>query len=290
VQNDPVTEQTTAPGTGGDTVTGGLAKAVEMCNNNGHCRKFDAGTMCPSYRVTRDEQHLTRGRANTLRLALSASWAPTPDHRDAMHEAMDLCVSCKGCKRDCPTGVDMAQDEGGVPGTTTARHGHTLKDKLVGHLPDYAAWASRVPWLLNLRNRCPALARLGERWLGLSARRALPRLGRHLLAHAAATRRLQRRDDHAGRAAAASGWRCCSSTPSTAASKRERLPPRAGAAGRGLCAAHRHQARRPATAAAAPICRPAWWTKARPSARTGRRPAALAQAGIAVVGLEPAAC
>jgi hypothetical protein len=70
VQNDPVTEQTTAPGTGGDPAMG-LAKAVEMCNNNGHCRKFDAEVMCPSYRVTRDEKHLTRGRANTLRLALS---------------------------------------------------------------------------------------------------------------------------------------------------------------------------------------------------------------------------
>jgi hypothetical protein len=75
VQADPVTEATTAPGTGGDS-TGGLAKAVEMCNNNGHCRKFDAGTMCPSYRVTRDEQHLTRGRANTLRLALSGQLGP----------------------------------------------------------------------------------------------------------------------------------------------------------------------------------------------------------------------
>ena len=64
VQNDPVTEATSAPGSGGDA-SGGLAKAVEMCNNNGHCRKFDAGTMCPSYRVTRDEQHLTRGRAKT---------------------------------------------------------------------------------------------------------------------------------------------------------------------------------------------------------------------------------
>ena len=62
--------RSSAPGSGGDN-TGGFAKAVEMCNNNGHCRKFDAGTMCPSYRVTRDEQHLTRGRANTLRLALS---------------------------------------------------------------------------------------------------------------------------------------------------------------------------------------------------------------------------
>jgi hypothetical protein len=70
VHNDPVTEQTTAPGTGEDP-SHGLAKAVEMCNNNGTCRKFDAGTMCPSYRVTRDEKHLTRGRANTLRLALT---------------------------------------------------------------------------------------------------------------------------------------------------------------------------------------------------------------------------
>ena len=108
VQNDPVTEKTTAPGTGGDA-TGGLAKAVEMCNNNGHCRKFDAGTMCPSYRATRDEQHLTRGRANSLRLALSDQLRPDAFTSDAMHATMALCVSCKGCKRDCPTGVDMAK-------------------------------------------------------------------------------------------------------------------------------------------------------------------------------------
>ena len=83
---------------------GGYDKAVEMCNNNGHCRKFDAGTMCPSYRATLDEAHLTRGRANTLRLALSNQL-----RFEEAKDALDLCVSCKGCKRECPTGVDMAR-------------------------------------------------------------------------------------------------------------------------------------------------------------------------------------
>ncbi len=173
VDNDPVTETTTAPGSGGDA-TGGLAKAVEMCNNNGHCRKFDAGTMCPSYRVTRDEQHVTRGRANTLRLALSGQLGPDAFTSDAMHETMDLCVGCKGCKRDCPTGVDMAKMKIEFLAHYKARHGHTLKDHLVARLPEYAALASRLPWLMNLRNRAPAVARLGERFTGLSARRSLP--------------------------------------------------------------------------------------------------------------------
>jgi hypothetical protein len=86
---------------------GGFDKAVEMCNNNGHCRKFDAGTMCPSYRVTREEQHLTRGRANTLRLALSGQLGADALASQEVYEALDLCVSCKGCKRECPTGVDI---------------------------------------------------------------------------------------------------------------------------------------------------------------------------------------
>ncbi len=173
VQADPVTEETTAPGTGGD-VTGGFAKAVEMCNNNGHCRKFDAGTMCPSYRVTRDEQHLTRGRANTLRLALSGQLGPDAFTGPDMHEAMDLCVGCKGCKRDCPTGVDMAKMKIEFLDHYKSKHGHTLKDRLIARLPDYAHSASRMPWLMNLRNTVPGAAWLGEKLLGLSAKRSLP--------------------------------------------------------------------------------------------------------------------
>ena len=186
VQNNPVTEQTSAPGTGGDPAQG-FAKAVEMCNNNGHCRKFDAGTMCPSYRVTRDEKHLTRGRANTLRLALSGQLGGQLEGMDAdthqtsalsseaVHEAMDLCVGCKGCKRECPTGVDMAKMKVEHLYHYKAKHGYTVKDKLVAHLPGYAPWASRFAPLLNLRDRVPGLAALSEKLLGLSAKRTLPK-------------------------------------------------------------------------------------------------------------------
>jgi FAD/FMN-containing dehydrogenase/Fe-S oxidoreductase len=186
VQNDPLTEKTTPAGTGGD-VAQGFAKAVEMCNNNGHCRKFDAGTMCPSYRVTRDEKHLTRGRANTLRLALSGQLhgqlegtsSADAFTSDAVHEAMDLCVGCKGCKRDCPTGVDMAKMKVEFLHHYKARHGYSLKDKLVAHLPDYAPLASRLAPLLNLRDKVPGLALLSEKLLGLSAKRSLPKWQRN---------------------------------------------------------------------------------------------------------------
>ncbi|MEP6773099.1 MAG: 4Fe-4S dicluster domain-containing protein, partial [Polaromonas sp.] len=178
VQNDPVTELTSASGSGGDPANG-FAKAVEMCNNNGHCRKFDAGTMCPSYRATRDEKHLTRGRANTLRLALSGQLpglkAEDSLASEAVHEALDLCVGCKGCKRDCPTGVDMAKMKVEFLHHYKAKHGYTLKDKLVSRLPEYAALASRFAPLLNLRDRIPGLAALSEKVTGFSARRSLPK-------------------------------------------------------------------------------------------------------------------
>jgi FAD/FMN-containing dehydrogenase/Fe-S oxidoreductase len=177
VQNNPVTEETTAPGTGGDPALG-LAMHVEMCNNNGHCRKFDAGTMCPSYRVTRDEQHLTRGRANTLRLALSGQLDGLKGEdalsSEVVREAFDLCVSCKGCKRDCPTGVDMAKLKVEFLQHYKAKHGHTIKDRLVGQLPDYARHAARIAPLLNLRDKVPLMAQLSEKLFGFSARRSLP--------------------------------------------------------------------------------------------------------------------
>jgi len=154
---------------------GGFASAAEMCNNNGACRKSDPGVMCPSYRATGDEQHLTRGRANTLRLALSGQLGPDALVSEAMRETMELCVSCKGCRRECPTGVDMAKMKIEFRHHYQARHGLSRRDRLFAYLPRYAPYAARLAPLFNLRNRVPALAALGERLFGLSARRTLPR-------------------------------------------------------------------------------------------------------------------
>ncbi len=173
VSSDPSSNTTGEPGSADDP-SGGLAKAVEMCNNNGHCRKFDAGTMCPSYRVTRDEKHLTRGRANTLRLALSGQLGPDALASDAVRQSLDLCVSCKGCKRDCPTGVDMARMKIEAQHQYQLAHGLSVKDRLIATLPRWAPWAARLPWLANLRNVLPGAALLTEKLLGFSAQRSLP--------------------------------------------------------------------------------------------------------------------
>ncbi|HVY04534.1 MAG TPA: FAD-linked oxidase C-terminal domain-containing protein [Burkholderiales bacterium] len=154
---------------------GGFGPAVEMCNNNGHCRKFDAGTMCPSYRATGDEKHLTRGRANTLRLAISGQLGADALVSEAMRETMELCVSCKGCRRECPTGVDMARMKIEFLNQQAKRGALTLRQKLVAKLPRYAPMASRFASLLNLRDAIPGAPWLSEKLLGFSARRSLPR-------------------------------------------------------------------------------------------------------------------
>ena len=154
---------------------GGLAGAAEMCNNNGACRKLQGGAMCPSYRATRNERDLTRGRANTLRLALTGQLGRDALASDEMAETMKLCVSCKACKRECPMSVDMAAMKIEAQAARAATHGVPLRERLVAHLPRYAPFASRLRWLANARDRVPGLAALSERMLGLSARRSLPK-------------------------------------------------------------------------------------------------------------------
>jgi len=152
----------------------GFQGAVEMCNNNGACRKMRDGVMCPSYRVTKNERDVVRGRANSLRLAMSGQLGPDALASDEMAETLSLCVSCKACRRECPTGVDMAKMKIEVLARRAKKNGISLRDRLVAYLPRYAEAASRIPWAMNLRDTLPGAAALTDRMLGLSASRRLP--------------------------------------------------------------------------------------------------------------------
>ena len=160
----------------------GFPAAVEMCNNNGACRKR-SGVMCPSFRATRDEKHVTRGRANSLRLALSGQLGPDALTSQALFETMDLCIGCKGCKRECPTGVDMGRMKIEFLNHYRRRHGLKIKDRLIASLPRLAPVTARLATLLNLLNRSPEVAKIVERILGITAKRPLPTWRRDYFRH-----------------------------------------------------------------------------------------------------------
>jgi Fe-S oxidoreductase len=158
------------PGAGG-----GFQGAVEMCNNNGECRKLTGGIMCPSFRVTGNERDATRGRANSLRLAISGQLGPDAFASEEMLETLKLCVSCKGCRRECPTGVDMARMKIEVLAARNRKRPLSLHDRLVAYLPRYAPYAVQLAPLMNARDRLPGAAWASERMAGFSAARKLPR-------------------------------------------------------------------------------------------------------------------
>lgn len=154
--------------------SGGLQGAIEMCNNNGACRKLEGGVMCPSFRVTKEERDSTRGRANSLRLALSGQLGPEALISNDMEETLKYCVSCKACKRECPTSVDMAKMKLEVTALRSAAKGVSLKDKLIAFLPDYAPIASKLSFFMNLRNKLAPLAYVIEKTIGFTSRRDMP--------------------------------------------------------------------------------------------------------------------
>ena len=150
--------------------TGGLLGAVEQCNNNGACRKHGPDVMCPSFRVTHDERHSTRGRANALRLALTGQLGPDGLDTPEMAEAMSLCISCKACRSECPAGVDMARMKLEWQHRRNSRHGVPARDQILASLPRLAPRLAPFAPLLDLGARTPA-----TRLLGVAAQRALPR-------------------------------------------------------------------------------------------------------------------
>jgi FAD/FMN-containing dehydrogenase/Fe-S oxidoreductase len=157
----------------------GLAGAVEMCNGAGVCRKTDGGTMCPSYMVTREEEHSTRGRANLLRAALSGALPQEELTSPRMYEAMDLCIECKACKSECPSSVDMAKLKFEFLAHYHRAHGVSLRTRLLANM----AWLSRrssgaLAPLINTVLGSHPMRWLLEKTLGVSRHRRLPAFAR----------------------------------------------------------------------------------------------------------------
>ena len=159
------------------TAEGGLARAVELCNGQGACRKLDGG-MCPSYMVTLEEEHSTRGRANLLRQALNGVIPAEELAGDRIQEALDLCVECKACKSECPSGVDMAKLKYEVLTKHYEEHGLPLRSRMFGRIATLSAFGSRVAPLVNLVNRNPLVRMAMHRFGGVHRARPLPAFAR----------------------------------------------------------------------------------------------------------------
>jgi FAD/FMN-containing dehydrogenase/Fe-S oxidoreductase len=154
---------------------GGFAKAVELCNGSGLCRKRTGGTMCPSYMVTLDEQDTTRARANMLRSVIEGTLPPEELTGQRMKEVMDLCVGCKACKTECPSRVDVASMKTEVLYQTGSVHGFSLRQKAAGNIRRQLALAALVPSLYNAVAGT-RLARQAAALAGIDPRRSLPRV------------------------------------------------------------------------------------------------------------------
>jgi Fe-S oxidoreductase len=155
---------------------GGILRASEKCTGVGQCRKSHliGGTMCPSYMATRDERHTTRARANVLRQALSDPAAADPWTRPELAEVMDLCLSCKACKRECPSNVDMTRLKAEWEQQRLDRERVPFRTRLIAESSRAMRWGSRVARLYNLAVTAPGVSNLVKRATGFAPRRSLP--------------------------------------------------------------------------------------------------------------------
>jgi FAD/FMN-containing dehydrogenase/Fe-S oxidoreductase len=128
---------------------GGFGGAVEMCSGIGACRKKLSGTMCPSYMATRDEKDSTRGRANTLRLAMTGKLGESGLGDQGVYEVLDLCLECRACKAECPVGVDVARFKSEFLADYWTRHGTSLRARALGGIADASVWGSRFAPVSN---------------------------------------------------------------------------------------------------------------------------------------------
>lgn len=157
------------PATGGD-----FARALSLCIRDRHCQTHSKGVMCPSFRATGDPLHSPGGRVPVLKEALNGQLGKQPFTHPRLAEAMDLCLGCKGCKRECANQVDMAAIKIEVLAQRNALTGVPLRDRLLAGLPRWLGRKMFLRALVRMRNRHRWMALLGERWIGIAARRRLP--------------------------------------------------------------------------------------------------------------------
>ncbi|MCK4751373.1 MAG: 4Fe-4S dicluster domain-containing protein, partial [Bacteroidales bacterium] len=159
---------------------GSFAAAVEMCTGVGACRQNLVGLMCPSYRATRDEEHSTRGRANALRLAMTGQMGVNGMSSPELFEIMDLCLSCKGCRSECPSNVDVAKLKGEFLQQYYDANGSRLRDRLIAGSSKLSKRISG--WKAPIVNRVQKgmLFRKSMQWIAnVDSRRVLPYYARH---------------------------------------------------------------------------------------------------------------
>ncbi|WP_347468933.1 FAD-binding and (Fe-S)-binding domain-containing protein [Burkholderia stagnalis] len=152
----------------------GMQRAIERCIGMGKCRSLDGGTMCPSYRATREEKFSTRGRAHLFWEMLQGDVIKDGWNSPEVKEALDACLGCKGCKSDCPTHTDMASYKAEFLSHYYETHRRPRQAMFMGRIGQWAPLASRFPRLMNFMTSTPPLARIGKWIAGIASRRALP--------------------------------------------------------------------------------------------------------------------
>jgi len=157
---------------------GGVSALAEMCSGVGACRQKNVGTMCPSFRATGDETHTTRARANALRVALSNRGLIDGLDDPHLAKVMDLCISCKACKSECPTGVDMARIKAEFLARRNLREGVPRRSRLIAAMPALARWGSLFPRTSNLVMQSTPFRAFMERRFGLDRRVPPPKVAK----------------------------------------------------------------------------------------------------------------
>src|SRR5690242_3915330 len=153
---------------------GGFGRAVEMCSGVGACRKKLEGTMCPSYMATRDERDVTRGRANTLRLAMTGRLAEAGLDEEGVLETLDLCLECRACKAECPVGVDVARFKSEFLAEHWRKHGIPIGKRVLGNVRALSKVGSHFAPLSNAMAASGLGRWMNEKMFGIDRRRIPP--------------------------------------------------------------------------------------------------------------------